>query len=153
MSIIQFSTIIKPIDGPMLHHVMPVPKDAVEKFAPFAGHLRIYCRFGNAREFPCALSPRGEGHCIAISKKLMKEAVVAAGQEITVFIRPDEDDGLTLPEELAEVLEQDALGSKLYNALNPGKKRGMIYYISSSKNIDTRIKRSFYMIDKLKQPS
>ena len=137
----------------MLHHVMHVPKEAVEKFEPFTGPLRIYCKFGNASEFPCALSPRGEGHFIAISKKLMKEAAVAAGQEITVFIRLDEDDGLTLPEELAEVLEQDALGSKLYNALNPGKKRGMIYYISSSKNIDTRIKRSFYMIDKLKQPS
>ena len=149
----QFTTIIKPIDGPMLQHIMIVPQETVEKFAAFTGHLRIFCRFGNAAEFPCALSPRDGEHCIAVSKKLMKEAGVVAGQLLSVFIRLDENNGLSLPEELAEVLEQDEFGRKAYNDLNPGKKRGLIHYDSSSKNIDTRIKRSICIINKLKQQS
>ncbi len=153
MEIIRFSTCIVPVEGPMLHHIMEVPNETVAKFNAFKGHLRIFCKFGNAEEFPCALSARGDGYSIAISKKLMKEACVVAGQTILVSIRLDENDGLKLPEELAEVLVEDELGQKLYNDLNPGKKRGLIYYISSSKNVETRIKRAFYMINKLKQNS
>lgn len=150
MEIKVFTTHIEPVDGPMLHHVMPVPQNIVDEFGYFKNHLRIFCRFGKAKEFPCALSKRDTGFIIAISKKLMKEATVKAGETIEVYIRIDENNGLELPEELREVLLQDDWGSKLYDDLSDGYKRGYIYYISQAKGIDSRIQRALKIINKLK---
>ncbi|MEO8794808.1 MAG: YdeI/OmpD-associated family protein [Daejeonella sp.] len=150
MEIKEFTTHIQPVEGPMLHHVMPVPQNIVDEFGHFKNHLRIFCRFGKAKEFPCALSKRDSLFVIAISKKLMKEAGVNADEIIHVYIRVDEDNGLALPEELKEVLLQDDLGSKLYDELSDGYKRGYIYYISQAKSIDMRIQRALKIINKLK---
>lgn len=148
---LNFNSVVRRIEGPMLHHIIPVPTEVIDQFMPFKGAIRVLCKLGKADEFPCALIPANGAYHIAASKKLLSKAGFAEGQIVEVSIRKDEHNGLALPEELAEVLAQDEEGLNVFEALTPGKKRGLIYYISSSPNIDTRIKRSFYIIDKLKR--
>jgi uncharacterized protein YdeI (YjbR/CyaY-like superfamily) len=68
-----------------------------------------------------------------------------------ISIRIDPGNGLELPEEFSEVLSQDEFAIQAYEALNDGGKRGYIYYIRQGKSIDTRIKRSLEISEKLKQ--
>jgi uncharacterized protein YdeI (YjbR/CyaY-like superfamily) len=87
---------------------------------------------------------------IIASKELIKRHTLTASEDFQVSIRRDPENGLLLPEEFQEVLNQDDWGKRLFEALLPGQKRGYIYYVRSAKSVDTRIKRAFEIIEKLK---
>jgi hypothetical protein len=108
------------------------------------------CSIEGKNEFPCALNPRKEEYIIIVSKALKKEHKLISSKPFRVSIRIDPENGLLLPEELEEVLNQDQWGKRLFEALLPGRKRGYIYYVRNAKSIDTRIKRSLEIILKLK---
>lgn len=134
----------------MIHHVIHVPEEVAVHFRQPWGAVRILCSVSGQPEFPCALNPRGKNYIIIASKALIKLHKLQPDISFTVSVRKDPHDGLLLPEELEEVLDQDEWGGSLFNGLLPGHKRGLIYYVRSAKSVDTRIKRALEMIDKLK---
>jgi len=149
--ILSFSVHLEPVEGPMVHHVIIVPDKNAKPFLTGKGSARILCSIGQQPEFPCALIPRHERHVIIASKKLIKEHNLQLEVPFNISIRVDPGNGLELPEEFTEVLAQDEFAFQAYEALNDGGKRGYIYYIRQGKSIDTRIKRSFEISEKLKQ--
>ncbi len=148
---ISFDAHLEPVDGPMVHHVIIVPDDIAGQFIHGKGSVRILCSIGNKPEFHCALIPRHERHVIIASLQLIKKHKLVQGVPFTITIRIDPGNGLELPEELSEVLAQDEFAFNAYMALSDGGKRGYIYYIRQAKSIDTRIKRSLEIAEKLKQ--
>ena len=82
---------------------------------------------------------------------MIKEHNLQLEVPFSISIRTDPGNGLELPEEFTEVLAQDEFAFQAYEALNDGGKRGYIYYIRQGKSIDTRIKRSLEISEKLKQ--
>lgn len=134
----------------MVHHAIPVPEEVAAQFRQPKGAVRILCSVEGKEEFPCALNPRGEGYIIIASKQLIKKHKLSLDAPFMVTIRKDLNDGLLLPEELAEVLAQDEWAMQLFEKLKPGHKRGLIYYIRTAKTIDTRIKRSLDIVERLK---
>lgn len=147
---ISFTATLTPLEGPMFTAAVWIPAPISEMFRKQKGAVRVLCSIKGEAEFPCALNPRGEEYMIIVSKELMKRHKLSDTDHFLVAIRPDPDDGLRMPEELQEVLEQDAWGSRLFEALLPGRKRGYIYYVRSAKSVDTRIKRAFEIVEKLK---
>ncbi len=130
---------------------IPVPAAIAKAISDKKGAIRILCSIEGGEEFPCALNPRKTGdYTIIASKQLIKANNLENKEAFELSVREDESDGLALPEELSEVLIQDDWGSKLFEELLPGRKRGYIYYVRSGKTVDTRIKRSFEIIEKLK---
>lgn len=146
----DFDGVIHPIEGPMIHHVIRVPENICTIFRTGKGAVRILCSINGADEFPCALNPREGNYVIIASKQLIKTHKLLPGAPFKVQIRTDPNDGLELPEELQEVLDQDDFFRSLFDALLPGHKRGLIYYIRSAKSMDTRIKRSLEIAEKIK---
>lgn len=148
---LSFEVYLEPVDGSMLHHVIVVPDKFSGDLISEKGPVRILCKIGTGSEFPCALIPRHNRYVIAASKKLIKENNLLNGKPFLISIRPDPNNGLELPEELIEVLAQDDFAFQVFNALKDGEKRGYIYYIRQGKSIETRIKRSFEIAEKIKQ--
>ncbi len=148
---VTFSACLSSVEGPMLHHVIIVPADVSAVFRQAKGAVRILCAINGKAEFPCALNPRGIDYVIMASKQLIREHRLQESIPFKVTIRKDIHNGLQMPEELAEVLCDDAYGSELFEALLPGHKRGLIYYIRSAKSMDTRIKRSLELVEKIKR--
>ena len=147
---IIFNAYLSPVEGPMVHHVIHVPEEVAAQFRQPKGPVRILCSVEGQEEFPCALNPRGKDYVIIASKELINQHKLKSDVSFSVSIRKDLNDGLLLPEELLEVLNQDDWGNQLFNDLLPGRKRGYIYYIRKAKSIDTRIKRAIEIIEKLK---
>lgn len=145
-----FTACLTPIDGPMIHHLIIVPQEISAMFRKEKGAVRILCSVEGKDEFLCALNPRGDDYVIMASKQLIKKHGLREGQPFSVSVRTDVNDGLELPEEFLEVLSQDDWGNQLFESLLPGRKRSLLYYIRSAKSTDTRIKRSFEIIEKLK---
>jgi hypothetical protein len=127
-----------------------IPQEIAALFKKTKGPIRVLCSIEGKNEFPCALNPRKEEYIIIVSKALKKEHKLISSKPFRVSIRIDPENGLLLPEELEEVLNQDQWGKRLFEALLPGRKRGYIYYVRTAKSIDTRIKRSLEIILKLK---
>ena len=134
----------------MIHHVIPVPLDVCNHFRESKGAIRILCSIKGQAEFPCALNPRGTRYVIMASKQLIKKHKLIPGVPFVVSIRVDLNDGLELPDELLEVMNQDDHFRSMFNALLPGHKRGLLYYIRSAKSVDTRIKRCLDIAYKMK---
>lgn len=59
-------------------------------------------------------------------------------------------DMLDLPEEMEAVLAQDDEGARKWNKLTVGLQRSLVHYINSSKNVDVRIERALFLINKVK---
>lgn len=148
---IVFDVHLEVVDGPMLHHIIVIPDAIADQFRTDKGPVRILCKIGDDEEFPCALIPRHGRYIIAASKKLIKDNNLSIDKTFKISIRIDPNNGLEQPEELTEVLAQDEFAAEVFDRLNDGNKRGYIYYIRQAKSIDTRIKRSLEIAEKIKQ--
>lgn len=144
-------------------------KSKVEKFTDFSMYylevpakaikalggkfrLRLICTVNKKISFQCGLMALGEGRgYITLAKKRMEELGAGLGSPLKVELRPDASKyGMKVPAEFLEVLRQDNEGRKRFDALSPGKKRTMLFYISGTKNVDLRIERSLRMLENLK---
>lgn len=151
MESVTFSVILEPLEEKMIHHLIEVPDEIAKKFVKGKGAPRIFCSVKGNTEFPCAINPRHGRYVIIASKQLIRAHKLSPAVPFEITIRHDPENGLGLPEVLAEVLEQDDNGHHAFYALNDGHKRGLIYYINQAKSIDTRIKRSLDIVEKIKE--
>ncbi len=150
MELVTFPVVLEPIDEKMVHHLIVVPVEIVKGFLKRKGAPRIFCSVKGSPEFACALNPRHGRYVIIASKQLIKKHKLLVDVPFEISIRHDPDNGLGRPEELDEVLMQDEAASKAFTALNDGHKRGYIYYVNQAKSIDSRIKRSLEIVEKIK---
>ena len=85
-----------------------------------------------------------------INKSILKKIKAQAGTIIDLLIMPDKDpERLDEPEELLEVLAQIPEAQAFYNKLTTGAKRSVVIHISQAKTVETRIKRSLELAEKM----
>jgi len=151
MEPVSFNVVLEPLDEKMIHHLIVVPVEIASLFIGGKSAPRIFCSIDGSTEFPCAINPRHGRFVIIASKQLIKKNKLSVDVPFQISIRHDPHNGLQLPEELAEVLVQDEVAFKAYDALNDGHKRGLIHYINQAKSVDSRIKRSLEIMEKMKE--
>ncbi len=95
-----------------------------------------------------AANPSKQGHYIIVSKRLC-QAALSRWRSLVVQFGVDASDKVDIPVELERALWANAVASKTWNLLTPGKKRGYCYRISSAKRSETRQKRVEELIDLL----
>jgi Domain of unknown function (DUF1905)/Bacteriocin-protection, YdeI or OmpD-Associated len=127
----------------------------LEDFAkPFldGNDRRVVCKMNDSIEFQCALMPKGDGHYfININKKIRDKLKLQLGSTVEVTLSKDESKyGLPMPEEFAEVLEQDEDGNKYFHLLTAGKQRSLLYIAGQPKTSDVRLKRAVVLVEHLK---
>ena len=80
---------------------------------------------------------------IMLSKTKRKEYGIEPGE--TVDLRIEEDTskyGMVLPEEWAELMEQDPLVREAFEAQTPGRRRNILFNIAGAKTVETRVRRA-----------
>ncbi|MEQ9262472.1 MAG: YdeI/OmpD-associated family protein [Owenweeksia sp.] len=150
----SFKTFIRPPAGQGIAYypVLDVPPEIAEGLLGKKQKERIVLHFSNGKKVHRALQRSKNGETfILLGKSVLKEAGKAPGDEVTVSIEKDTSKyGMPMPEEFEEVLNQDEEGRQLFEKLKPGMKRSFLYFINSAKTVDTRINRSFQLVEKLK---
>lgn len=149
---IHFTTVLDKFDSNLWGHHILVPEEIAQPFITDDKDRRVVCMLNDQIEFQCALMPRGDGgFFININKKIRDKLKLKVGMQVQASLRKDESKyGLPMPEELDELLKQDAEGDRLFHALTPGKQRTLLYIVGNAKKSDTRITRAIIVIEHLK---
>lgn len=90
------------------------------------------------------------GRYFVISTPFLKELKCKPGDLVTVKFSLVSHEKLEIPEELIEALDQDPEGKSIFESFKIGLQRGLVHYVKSAKQVDTRIKRSLELIHKMK---
>ncbi len=105
----------------------------------------------NDAPFSLAIQHRKDGRSLLLfSRSLCKAAGVTIGSTVGVSFELVDPDFLELPEELEAVLAQDDDARKVWDGFTRGRQRSLTIYITSVKNVDSRIKRSLELANKMK---
>lgn len=128
--------------------VIELPVEVVSQLPP--GRIRVEGKM-NSVSFNLAIQNKKNGpKYISVSQAMRREAKVKPGEKVNVSFHIADPDKLDLPEEMQAVLAQDDEGAKKWNRLTVGLQRSLVHYINSSKNIDVRIERALFLINKVK---
>ena len=114
------------------------------------GRVRVKGAF-NAAPFALAVQNLKDGsRYFSVGAPLRKAAKIKVGDTVKVSFRIVDADKLDLPEELEAVLSQDDDAKKAWENLTTGYQRSLIHYITSVKNVDSRIKRALDLLNRAK---
>jgi hypothetical protein len=107
----------------------------------------------NDHPLNAAWQPAGDGRrFIMLSKRLLKEAGLAPGEIATVRFRLADSDAVEIPHLLDTALNQDAAARAGWEALTPGRRRGVAHMIASAKREATQTARLTRILAALKDP-
>jgi hypothetical protein len=114
---------------------------------------RVVCTVNGKLSFQAGIVALGEGKgYISITRKRLKELGVEHGQRVEVELKRDSSKfGMSMPEELAELLKQDDEGRRRFEKLTPGRQRYIIGYVNGVKNPELRLERAMLLIGNLKR--
>jgi hypothetical protein len=147
-STFTFKTTLSSIKGGLIHSVVYLPQEIVEQLPK--GRLRTK---GTLNGIPFALAPQYQkdgSRFFTVNAALKKAAKIKEGSRVEVTFKLVSPDLLDVPEELEAVLAQDEEAMTAWNNLTIGYQRSLIHYVTSVKNVDSRIKRSLELMEKAK---
>lgn len=131
---------------------LEIPKSVFEQLLPLTNDKRILCYINDATPLPRAMSPKGDFHYILLNKEVVKKLLLSIGDEVHIKIEPDISKyGMPISEEMQEVLFADPDGAFLFEKLTPGKQRSLLHVINKIKNSNSRIDKSFVILEHLKR--
>lgn len=144
----SFETRLVEYDDTLVSTVVEIPVEVVKKLPK--GRIRVEGKL-NELIFNLAIQFKKTGaRYLSISQAMRKSAKIKPGDKVKVSFQMVDPDKLELPEEMEAVLAQDEAGAKLWNKLTVGLQRSLVHYINSTKNIDLRIERALFLINKVK---
>lgn len=142
---------LAPFKGTFLNTVIYLPENIVKALPK--GRVRTKGTI-NGAAFALAPQYKKDGaRFFSVSAALRKAAKIKEGDAVEVKFRIVDSDIVDMPEELEAVLEQDEQGRKVWNTFTKGMQRSLILYVTSVKNVDSRIKRSLELVEKAKARS
>lgn len=128
--------------------VLFLPEEIVEALPK--GRLRTK---GTMNGAPFSLAPQYKkdgSRFFSVSASLRRAAKIKVGDLVDVTFKLVDASVVDMPEELEAVLEQDEKAMKVWNTFTLGLQRGLIHYITSVKNVDSRIKRVLDIVERAK---
>jgi hypothetical protein len=117
--------------------------DAIATTLPFKQHPRLRVR-GEINDVPFegAWIPTGDGrNYLIVSPHTRKAADLSVGDTCHVRFGVDEQDRVSIPAALADLLKRDKALAKVWATLTPGKQRGYAHRVESAKAPATVTKR------------
>lgn len=144
----SFQTRLTEYKHMLVSTVVEIPGDILKKLP--AGRVRVEGKL-NQVPFNLAVQSKKDGpKYLSVSQAMRRSAKLKPGDKVKVSFVVVDSDKLDLPEEMQAVLAQDAEGSKKWNKLTVGLQRSLVHYINSSRNVDVRIDRALFLINKVK---
>ena len=112
---------------------------AFESQLPFDRYTRLRVD-GEISDVPISneIIPTGGGRrYLIVSPKVLKDAGVTLGDEVTVRFRVADQDHVDVPDALIRALKADDPAREAWDALTPGKKRALAYRVAGAKTQPT----------------
>lgn len=107
---------------------------------------------GKELVFHAAIQKRNGDYYMMFGKRYQKELCVFPNDYFQMqFFKDTSKYGVEMPEELDAVLLSDYDAFLIFESLNDGLKRGLIYTIIRYKNVQTRIDKSLILCENLKR--
>jgi hypothetical protein len=145
---IAFTGRIETLDWGRTYTILRLPAEVAERLAA-EGARRVE---GEIAEHPVNLAPTRapviEDSFLWTGKSLLDRIGLAPGDEVEVRLRKAPDDEVEMPDDLASALRA-AGATHLWEALTPGRRRGLIYQIGTAKTQGTRDRRIAKLIGEL----
>lgn len=129
------------------NHVLRIDDTRLELWIQKHGK-RALVELPNQQRIHSAITSDGDqGYCIKLNSGLRKAlGINAEGEEIYITIEPDESEyGMSVSSVFQSVLDEDAVFAKYFNALTPGKRRSLIYWVDQPKANDIKERRAFIL--------
>lgn len=147
----KFKSRLSPIKGTFLNTVIYIPENVVKDLPK--GRIRTKGTINGAL-FALAPQYKKDGsRYFAVSAALRKAAKINEGDLVEVRFMLVDPDIIEIPEEFAVALEQDEEAKEIWDTFTTGMQRSLIHYVTSVKNVDSRIKRSLELLQKAKTRS
>lgn len=144
----SFETRLVEYTGTLVSAVVEMPAEVVKQLP--AGRVRVEGKL-NQTPFNLAIQAKKDGRrYLSVSLSMRRTAKIKPGDKIKLNFTIVDADKLDIPEEMQAVLAQDDVGAKKWNKLTVGLQRSLVHYINSTKNVDLRIERALYLINKVK---
>ena len=132
------------------HHLI-VPEEVFEHFSK-KKIKRFICTINGEYSFPCALMPKGGIRFIHINAEIRKKCKLRVGSKVHASLIPDESKyGMSMPEEMDELLKIDDEANEYFHALTKGKQRSLLYIIGKPKSSEIRLKKAIVITEHLKR--
>ena len=132
--------------GKSTYTILRLPPDVVAALHPAR---RVE---GEVKDHPVNLAltraPVVEGVFLWAGQSLLDRVGITPGEPVEVRLRAAPDDRVDTPDDIAAALRASG-ASAAWDALTPGKRRGLIYQISAAKTDATRSKRIAALIETL----
>jgi Bacteriocin-protection, YdeI or OmpD-Associated/Domain of unknown function (DUF1905) len=126
--------------GKSTYTILRLPDDAAATLAAH-GAKRVE---GEVNDHPVSLAltraPVVDGVFVWAGRSLLDQIGIEPGQTIEVRLRPAPDDAVDTPHDVDHALRA-AGAAALWDALTPGKRRGLLYQIGTARTAPTRAKR------------
>lgn len=144
----SFETRLVEYKDTLVSAVVEIPAEVVKQLPK--GRVRVEGKLNQA-PFNLAVQSKKNGpKYLSVSLAMRREAKIKPGDKIKLSFTIVDPDKLEIPEEMEAVLAQDDEGAKKWNKLTVGLQRSLVHYINSTKNVDLRIERALYLINKVK---
>ena len=144
----RYQTRLAPIDAVFMKTAIFLPDEIIRQLPK--GRVRVKGTF-NRVPFALAVQHLKDGsRFFSVSGPLRKAAHIKVGDKVDVFFKLVDPDNLDIPEELEAVLDQDEVARNAWEKLTTGYQRSLIHYITSVKNVDSRIKRTIELLERAK---
>lgn len=148
-NVYQFTAPLEEVDQALIKTVIYIPDKVMKLLTP--GRHRVKGTM-NGAPFALAIQYRKEGKSFfVVSSALRKAAHAKPGLPVDVTFKLVDASKIDIPEELEAVLAQDEEGKEAWDKITLGLQRSLLIYINGVKNVDSKIKRALYIINKAKQ--
>lgn len=138
----EYETEVTIRDFGKYHYVCINLPEELQKALPFDEHPRLRVKGEIAGyDFEGAWQPqKGGPYWLMIPKDIQKASSFEIGDPIRVAFGIADQDAVSVPKELADALEEAGLREE-WEALTPGKRRGLAYTVEKAKAPATKQKR------------
>ena len=114
---------------------------------------RLQCVLDEQLTLSCGLNPLGDGnYFIMVATRHVKALNKKEGDLVSFQLTEDPNPlGVALPEVLEALLEQDEDLKATYDSMTDGKKRSLIFLLSTTKDIDRQVQKAVQFLGDVKQ--
>ena len=129
------------------YHYLKIDKELVNKMPKKKG-TRLIITIDDSVSYSCGLNHLGDGNFfIIVAGKYVKKLHKNEGDPVSILLNEDPNQlGVPMPEVLEVLLAQDKELNMKFEKLTDGKKRSLIYYTTSVKDIDRQVQKAIALL-------
>lgn len=132
------------------YHI-PIPRNISKKLIENRNR-RVLVSINGNKPLQCAIMSGSDFDFVFLSRSVVEKLHLEEDQSLLLALKKDISEfGMDIPEELAVMLQQDAVAQSYFEKLTPGRQRALIQIVCRVKNPESRINKALAICHHLKE--